>query len=61
MEGNTNAFFVMLIDSYKIMICKRLHAILYHCDSTLSMNLVWAWQDLTTAECVLKINVPNVH
>ena len=23
MEGNTNAFFVMLIDSYKIMICKH--------------------------------------
>ena len=38
-----------------------LHAILYHCNGALSMDFVWAWQDLTTAERVLKINVPNVH
>ena len=38
-----------------------LHAILYHCNGTLSMNLVWAWQDLTTAERVLQINVSHFH
>ena len=31
-----------------------LHAVLYLCNGTLPVHLVWAWQDLTTAERILK-------
>ena len=39
-----------------------LHAVLYHCNGALPVNLVWAWQDLATAErilerCFLKNNI----
>ena len=36
-----------------------LHFIPYHCISTLSVNLVWAWQDKTATEWVLETKVWN--
>jgi len=32
------------------------NAVLYHCNGTLPVNLVWAWQDLATAERILQAN-----